>query len=649
VTATACPTCGTRIDLLDSRAGFSRVCPRCLLAGVVKDLGDAIAPSKGVLTGRTLGNYEVLGLLGSGGMGAVYRAKQRGLDRQVALKVLATPGGEKEIERFFREARALARLRHPNIVAVHEVASDAGFYFYTMDLVAGYTLADEIARGPVTPKRAARTLATVARAVHHAHENGIVHRDLKPTNILLGEGGQTMVADFGLALDLQASQITRSGQPLGTAPYMAPEQAAGRHAEVDARTDVWALGAVLYECLAGRAPFDAESLWDVLRKVQFDEPAPLPAGAPCDLAAVCLKALAKRREDRYANAEALARDLERFLDGRPVSARLPAGRVGRAARTALAALGILVACTAIAAVIAYAIAREDGPVAPKASAFTLSDGDRGEVYDVAFAPDGRLASCYVSGAVLLWDVEKRSATELVARGPSQYRLDFSRDGALAMGGWKSTLRIWNGTMRTLAEPSEAAWAVAYSPDGRRLAVGTHGGKVRVWEGGENVPLATSFRLVHDVAWSPDGRTLVACGADAKSIAVWDAAEWKERRALEGHRATIRSLDFAPDGTLLSASEDGEVWRWNVRADAISILARVPGVEIDRVVVHPGGRMFATTGSDARVRLWTIGDPVPVAVLGEHGKETTGAAFSRDGRWLATASRDGTVRVWSLQK
>jgi serine/threonine-protein kinase len=282
--------------------------------------GDGLAP------GRRFGEYELLGELGRGGMGVVYKARQVTLNRLVALKMLLPGGlaGAEDLCRFRTEAEATAALRHPNIVCVHEVGQVDGRPFFSMDFIDGGSLAQQLAGGPLAGKAAARHVATVARAIHYAHDHRILHRDLKPSNILLDRDGQPYVTDFGLAksLDVEAGQ-TRTGAVLGTPGYLAPEQAAGRK-ELTPATDVYGLGALLYELLTGRPPFRAATSLDTILQVLECQPAPprlLNPAVDRDLETICLKCLEKDPRRRYASAAALADDLERFQAGEPITAR----------------------------------------------------------------------------------------------------------------------------------------------------------------------------------------------------------------------------------------------------------------------------------------------------------------------------------------
>jgi serine/threonine-protein kinase len=270
--------------------------------------------------------YEIVGELGRGGMGVVYKARQLGLNRWVALKMVlagAHAGGQ-QLARFRIEAEAVARLQHPNIVQVYEIGESDGLPYISLEFVGGGCLTDKIHRRPQPPREAADLIETLARAMQYAHEHGIVHRDLKPGNVLLTPDGMAKITDFGLAKRLEGdSSQTRTGTVLGTPSYMAPEQAAGKK-DVGPAADVYALGAMLYELLAGRPPFQAETVAQTVLQVMRDEPVPprrLQPPVPRDLETVCLKCLQKEPQRRYASAGALADDLRRFLSDEPILAR----------------------------------------------------------------------------------------------------------------------------------------------------------------------------------------------------------------------------------------------------------------------------------------------------------------------------------------
>jgi serine/threonine-protein kinase len=300
--------------------------------------------------------YDILGILGRGGMGVVYKARQAGLNRVVALKMIrdSALAGPEERTRFRHEAEAVAQLQHPNIVQIHEVGEHQGLPFFSLEFVPGGSLAEQLHGTPQPPRVTAQTVETLARAVHAAHQRGTVHRDLKPANVLLTADGTPKISDFGLAKQLGAGPgLTATGAVVGTPSYMAPEQAGGKSTTraVGPAADVYALGAILYELLTGRPPFLAETTLDTLQQVLTQEPVPprqLQPKVPRDLETVCLKCLHKEPERRYASAHDLAEDLRRFLAGQPIRARpvSPWRRLGKWARrrpavAALVAVSVL--------------------------------------------------------------------------------------------------------------------------------------------------------------------------------------------------------------------------------------------------------------------------------------------------------------------
>ena len=309
---------GSSLDVLQRRF-------RTLLGGLVRNAADSRdEPSEAA---PRMGDYELLGEIASGSAGVVYRARQRSLDRIVALKLLRAGrfASEREVERFRSEAEAVARLDHPRIVPVYEVGAYEGRHYFSMKLIEGGSLGDHIDDLRRDQRRAAEILVEVARAVHHGHQRGLLHRDLKPSNILIDEEGVPYVADFGIAksLDQEAEVAYATGTEwfAGTPAYMAPEQAT--RGDLTVATDVYSLGCVLYELLAGRPPFDAHSLPELLARVRDEPPPPVPseARAPRDLETIARKCLDKMPSRRYASASALADDLKRWLAHEPILAR----------------------------------------------------------------------------------------------------------------------------------------------------------------------------------------------------------------------------------------------------------------------------------------------------------------------------------------
>ena len=325
---------------------------------------------------RRFGDYELLDEIARGGMGVVYRARQVKLNRIVALKMIlgGQLAGSEEVKRFRQEAEAAAQLKHPNIVAIHEVGEHDGQHFFSMDFIEGQTLRQLTRDNPLPAPRAAAYLKTIAEAVHYAHERGVVHRDLKPSNVLIDAAGEPHVTDFGLAkrIGSEAENLTVSGAAMGTPGYMPPEQASGGSKTVGPLADVYALGAMLYDLLTGRPPFRAETPLETMAQAVSKEPvAPrlLNASVPRDLETICLKCLEKEPSRRYASARELADELGRFLRDEPIRARPVGqteklwrwGRRNRALATAVtAALALLLTVAIGSPIAAWRINRERG-------------------------------------------------------------------------------------------------------------------------------------------------------------------------------------------------------------------------------------------------------------------------------------------------
>ncbi|GEM_PF-1348696 len=378
---------------------------------------------------RTFGNYEILHEVARGGMGIIYQAWHPGLEKEVALKTLleGETATREQIERFHREAKSAARLRHPNIVAVHDVGIAEGVHYFTMDFIEGRDMDELIEEGSLSMMQAVEILSAIAHALHYAHGHGIIHRDIKPANILIDEEGDPYITDFGLAKDVAAhKKLSMDGAAIGTPEYMSPEQAQGK-ARVDARTDIFSTGAVLYKALCGRSPFTGQTPMAVLSKIVNDDPPPprrLRPGVPKNLETVCLKCLEKAPGRRYDTAEDLGLDLERFLTGEPVRAR-PPSVVEKAVRAvkkhrflALALLAILSAVAATAFIVSSRAKEESEQIAAQLQGLkdrvaSLRNQDRQSRRNLA----AELEEILKTGS----DEEKEQARELLRtlEGPSR--------------------------------------------------------------------------------------------------------------------------------------------------------------------------------------------------------------------------------------
>jgi serine/threonine protein kinase/outer membrane protein assembly factor BamD (BamD/ComL family) len=324
-----CSNCGYLIEL-EGAFPPDLLCPRCkkriTRAAEVDSITRTAQPPRERSAGEQIfGNYEILEEVSRGAMGIVYKARQMNLNRLVALKVLIAGerASEEQIERFYRETQAVARLRHPNIIPIYDMGTEKGRYYFSMEFVEGESLEKKIERGKIGLNSALEIIGQVASAIAHAHERGIIHRDIKPANILIDSTGRVQVTDFGLAKETGKS-ATRTGITVGTPHYMSVEQARGESCEVDERSDIYSLGAVLYEMLTGRPPFDGPNAVDIILKVLYEEPIPprkLNRRIPRDLEVICTKALQKEKSRRYQSAAEFLTDIRRFRASEPITTR----------------------------------------------------------------------------------------------------------------------------------------------------------------------------------------------------------------------------------------------------------------------------------------------------------------------------------------
>jgi len=648
---------------------------------------------------RYFGDYELLEEIARGGMGVVYKARQVTLNRLVALKMILTGqlASAEDVQRFHAEAEAAARLDHPGIVPIFEIGEHEGQHYFSMAFVDGESLAQRVLKGVLPPRVAAEFTKQVALAISYAHIEGVIHRDLKPANVLIDREGQARVTDFGLAKRVAtekdalsaSAQHTVTGQILGTPSYMAPEQAAGNSRQIGPLADVYSLGAILYCLLTGRPPFQAAMPVDTLFQVLDQEPVSprqLNASVPRDLETICLKCLQKEPRKRYASAQEMVDELERFLKGEPIKA-LPVGsaerlwrwctRNPRVAVLSAALLLLLVATALLSSIGAVRIAAEH-----KTTVAALAQAEQ-EIY-----------FNNVTLAHLYWQGNNVAAAEKLLDQCAPERRNWE---------WNYLQRHCHTELLNIPGHSGRVSAAAFTPDGAQI-VSTEWisktehpyGKAHTWDARNGRPLLT----LPGSMITADG-TRMAMQRDDKSVEIWNTATGRALLTLRGHKfplinialstdrkyiATVaaRSMDVpAGERTLLEnfqflSETKGEVKVWNAatgeelvsREDTNGLYSVAFSPDGSRFVVpgkicetrtgkqvltfggedflvawSPDGKRIATAGGTNQVKLWAAGTGKPLTTLRGHSDWILAIAFRSDGRRVATGSEDRTARLW----
>lgn len=650
--------------------------PRALLGVVMKK------PAEDVV--MRLGDYEILRRLAQGGMGTVYAARQASLQRTVALKMISSGllATDAEVERFHREAEAAASLDHPGIVPIYEIGEAEGQHFFSMKLLEHGNLADlsaaqdEAARHSMAwQRRAAEITAQMARAVHHAHQRGVLHRDLKPTNVLMDEAGAPHLTDFGLAKLLnREAGLTRTVAVMGTPGYIAPEQAAGRAAEVTVAADIYSLGAVLYVLLSGRPPFDGESTLEVLRKVESEEPPPLRRANPAlsrDLEIICLKCLQKSPARRFASAAELAVDLERWMAGEPIHSRA-VGRMEKvrlwARRHPAAAVAVLLV-TALAVVFTLAAVhlrrqRDESQENLLRSYLAQAHSQR-----LGTDPErrGKILNVLAAAAELRPSLEARNdaiaALALPALGPVETWFDeplqphthqriVSSDGErfLTFGQTEGVTlhdRRTRTVVRRLITPPQRLAVGKLSPDSRWFINFDEARDVHVYDlhrpGDE--PLAPLFKLPgpcdYCADFMPDSRHLAV--ADTKGLVrLCDLESRTETKQFIVTPPPFRNLTLSPSGRQLAYFTGALAYVCSVESGAQTLVQKHQAT-VTWLAWHPSERQLATGCENGEVQLL---DVVTGAVrrLTPHNQYAAGLAFTPDGALLASTGWDTMLRL-----
>jgi WD40 repeat protein len=633
--------------------------------------------------------YDIVRELGRGGMGVVYLARQTKLNRPVALKMIlaGSHAGAADLARFQTEAEAIARLQHPNIVQVYEVGEHEGKPFFSLEFCGGGNLEKKLNGTPLPPNEAAALVEVLSRAMQAAHERGVIHRDLKPANVLLAEDGTPKVTDFGLAKKIGEAGQTQTGAVMGTPSYMAPEQADGRGRETGPACDVYALGAILFECLTGRPPFKGPTPLDTMMQVVADEPVPpsrLNSKVPRDLETVCLKCLRKSPDQRYGSAAILADDLRRFRAGEPIAAR-PVGRWERAVKwarrrptaaalllvVALAGAGLLTAMTVSYLLISRALDDRTAALGEKTEALgektqALTDL-REEKRKTDEALRREIETAYVQrvGRAAVAD-DSATADRLLDECPADLR------------GWEwHYLRhLWHADLVTLRGHVAPVLAVAFADDGRRiisaegigaplLATRKRGpadpspgaARVRTWDAITGRPVAQADPQVSQVtaaAFTPDGGLAVVHGVRTDKevsgeIKVLNLRTRQSQTLAQGPQvAETSAVAISPDGRQAARATVGGILVCDAVTGQVSRTLGAPHVPVVGLAFSPDGALLAAAGVGAGVRVWDLKTGEKVLSLSDESEDALAVAFSPDGRSLATGGADRRVRLWDAR-
>jgi WD40 repeat protein/serine/threonine protein kinase len=633
---------------------------------------------------RYFGDYELIEIIAQGGMGVVYKARQVSLDRVLALKMVragrfVTP---EDLQRFRLEAAAAAQLDHPHIVPIYEVGEHDGHHYFSMKLVDGGNLAAQVEKYAANPRAAARLLATVAGAVHYAHQRGILHRDLKPANILLGglpssplEERIPIVTDFGLAKRVggpEAGNLTQSGSIVGTPNYMAPEQADGRREAVTTAADVHALGAILFELLVGHPPFRAETMLETLQMVREKEPkrpSTLNPRIDRDLETIVLKCLEKSPVRRYSSAEALERDLDRWLAGLPIRAR-PATLADQTikwirrrpmAAALLLTAGVAALAVGVAGGLLSSTARLRKDVVRKVTALLAEqEKRRGVETELAGSRDRKLrmegelyAKRILAAAQALANddplqEDPRLAERLLADCPAPLR----------NWEWRYLNRKNHAELLTIQGHTGTVCASDFQPGASRvrcqdLALGSPiwstsaGPRVRHIDGPDG--------SIYGLSFDRTGFRLATAGLDGQ-IKLWDLTRGRPPHAFRGHVGWAADVAFNHHGIqLASAGEDGTVRIWDATPEPDADPQRDRALQVLRghaggvfgVAYGPDDTKLASAGKDGTVRVWDLTQKPPrvICVFQGHKQDAYCVAFHPGGKLIASGGADRRVRIW----
>jgi WD40 repeat protein/predicted Ser/Thr protein kinase len=615
-----------------------------------------------------LGDFVLLERLGAGGAGVVHRAWQLSLRRFVALKIVHE-GEPVDAQRFLREAHMAARLSHPNIVPIYEVGEEKGRHYLAMKLVEGRAMSQLV----VSPARAAELMVQAVDAIDHAHRAGIVHRDIKPQNLLLEGDRHVWVTDFGVARSTRGgSTLTMAGSVLGTPAYMPPEQARGERG--DERSDVYALGATLYELVTGQAPFQETDLLVVMTKVLSEDPQPprhLRADLPVPLETIIGKAMAKDPARRYRSAHALGEDLRRFLAGDPIQAR-PPGLLRQTARAIrrhpfIAAAFAFVLAFGLGAVWHTLRLRRQLIETMVAEANALGAAGQWEAARARYAEAAhafkQIGVESVEPELGLLDAHHHAPPPLLTltgHTGGVRAVVFSADGRQALSASNDgSLRLWDvrlgRAIRVLRGHTGEVLSVAVAGDGRIAMSGGQDGTARIWdlESGQALRVLAAGAPVRKVALSPDGKRALSRTMPGK-VQLWEVATGRPLRSIDVAQRRVIAVAFSPDGRLAftgrklesaGAAVNTRASLWEVETGRELQTFGGFGAEVESAAFSPDGHRVLTAGYDRVVSVWDVDSGRRLLTLKGHLHGLKGAAFSPGNRLIVSGGQDDSVKLW----
>lgn len=711
-------------DHLDSWIKSNRALPEQVHATAAKLVQDGMLTSfhaKHMLTGKykgfVLGQYKMMDQIGAGGMGVIFLAEHLTMKRQVAIKVLPPDKASdpESLQRFYREARVVAALDHPNVVKAYDVDKAGDTHFMVMEFIDGESLEHMVRRrGPLPVEETANYIAQAARGLQHAHERNLVHRDIKPGNLLVDRTGTLKLLDMGLARFFEEnSNLTTelcNGSVIGTADYMAPEQAVNSH-DVDIRADIYSLGVTFYMLLTGQPPFASSNVAQKLLAHHMREPDPVQLvrpDVPDEVAAIVSKMMAKRPEDRYQTPQEVATALEPFAvslinAASTATQTISETTVHRAkAATAKRQKWLWPAVAAAAVVLVGGIVILVGALS----------GPKSELSSSAKKPD-EVEEQRPKQAVLPDRVRKKDSIlpkvgqiDKFDTSDAQFeRLALSPDEKWLVGGSRTgQLRVWNvesrKTYKEIKAHTDTIWQVAYAPKGNRLATACKDGSIKIWDTTDwkeqkkiNVPKSGNMNAVWSVAFSPDGQTLFS-GGDDGIARFWDANNGNHLRSCEKLSKAINWVAWSPTTNLVyTACWDGSVRAFDATSSAADQKFIYNGFEKDKrcvmIAVSPNGKLLLagaenglhllnaetgvkirnfndgkfptqwnamftgdgfhaiSTGGDGPVRIWDVQTGSVFQTFVGHSDKVPGCVILKDGKTAITSSMDKSVRLWAL--